>query len=195
MSTVKLTVNGKAISVPMMKHAAEYAYAGANGLEAIRLSYTDGAFAMYVILPENAARMQSFLAQLTPEAFNQLTSSLQTGKGTIELPRFTIKFGATLNTALRKLGMGIAFGDTADFAGIQKSRQLQISEVRHASFLRVDEEGTEAAAATSIGIRPLAMRIEPPPFHMVVDRPFFVAIRDERSGQILFTGRIDDPEQ
>ncbi len=121
--------------------------------------------------------------------------SLQTAHGTIELPRFTIKFGATLNTALRKLGMGIAFGDTADFAGIQKSRRLEISEVRHASFLRVDEEGTEAAAATSIGIRPLAMRVEPPPFHMIVDRPFFVAIRDERSGQILFTGRIDDPER
>ena len=187
--------NGKVLSVPMMKHTAEYAHAGANGLEAIRLPYTDGAFAMYVILPKDAGRMQSFIDQLTPEAFNQLTSSLQTGKGTIELPRFTIKFGATLNTALKKLGMGIAFGDTADFAGIQKSRQLQISEVRHASFLRVDEEGTEAAAATSIGIRPLAMRVEPPPFHMVVDRPFFVAIRDERSGQILFTGRIDDPER
>jgi serine protease inhibitor len=187
--------NGKVLSVPMMNHSAEYAYAGANGLEAIRLPYTDGAFAMYVILPKDAGRMQSFIDQLTPEVFTNLTMSLQTSHGTIELPRFTIKFGATLNTALRTLGMGIAFGDTADFAGIQKSRQLQISEVRHASFLRVDEEGTEAAAATSIGIRPLAMRVEPPPFHMVVDHPFFVAIRDERSGQILFTGRIDDPER
>jgi len=189
------SADGKVLAVPMMKHTAEYAYAGANGLEAIRLPYTDGSFAMYVVLPKDAARMQSFIDQLTPDVFTNLAMSLQTSHGTIELPRFTIKFGATLNTALKKLGMGIAFGDTADFAGIQKSRRLEISEVRHASFLRVDEEGTEAAAATSIGIRPLAMRVEPPPFHMIVDRPFFVAIRDERSGQILFTGRIDDPER
>jgi serpin B len=178
----------------MMKHSAEYAYAAANGLEAIRLPYTDGAFAMYVVLPENSDRIQSFLDQLTPDTFTNLTMSLQTTHGTIELPRFTIKFGATLNTALKKLGMGIAFGDTADFTGIQKSGRLQISQVRHASFLRIDEEGTEAAAATSIGIRPLAMRVEPPPFHMIVDRPFFVAIRDEHSGQILFAGRIDEPQ-
>jgi len=185
--------NGTVHSVPMMKHTAEYAYAGANGLEAIRLPYSGDAFAMYVVLPKDADRMQSFLDQLTPDTFSQLTMSLQSGRGTIELPRFTLKYAATLNTVLRKLGMGIVFGDSADFSGIQKSRQLQISEVRHATFLRVDEEGTEAAGATSIGIRPLAMRVEPPPFHMIVDRPFFVAIRDERNGQILFTGVIDNP--
>jgi serine protease inhibitor len=187
------SANGKVHEVPMMKHTAEYAHAAANDLEAIRLPYADGAFAMYIVLPKDADRMQSFLDQLTPDTFSHLTMSLQSGRGTIELPRFTLKYEATLNTVLRTLGMGIAFGDTADLSGIQKSRQLQISEVRHATFLSVDEEGTEAAAATSIGIRPLAMRVEPPPFHMVVDRPFFVAIRDERSGQILFTGRIDDP--
>ena len=89
--------------------------------------------------------------------------------------------------------MGIAFSSGANFRGINETKPLAISEVRRASFLRVDEEGTEAAAATSVGIRPLAMRVEPPPFHMVVDRPFFVAIRDERSGQILFTGIVSEP--
>jgi serpin B len=185
--------NGTLLSVPMMKHSAEYQHGSANGLEAIRLSYTDGSFAMYVVLPKDADRMHAFLDQLTPDTFTHLTMSMQSGRGTIELPRFTIKYGATLNTVLKKLGMAIAFGDTADFTGIQKSHQLQISEVRHATFLRVDEEGTEAAGATSIGIRPLAMRVEPPPFHMIVDHPFFVAIRDERNGQILFTGVIDNP--
>jgi serine protease inhibitor len=185
--------NGTVLSVPMMKHSAEYQYGSANGLEAIRLPYTDGSFAMYVVLPKDSDRMHSFLDQLTPDTFTHLTMSLQSGRGTIELPRFTIKFATTLNSVLKRLGMAIAFGDTADFTGIQKSHQLQISEVRHATFLRVDEEGTEAAGATSIGIRPLAMRVEPPPFHMIVDRPFFVAIRDERNGQILFTGIIDNP--
>lgn len=109
------------------------------------------------------------------------------------MPRFTITWSATLNDILTKLGMGIAFSGSANFDGIHKGQRLQISEVRHASFLKVDEEGTEAAAATIIGIRPTVARIEPPPFHMIVDRPFFVAIRDERSGQVLFTGVIGDP--
>jgi serpin B len=109
------------------------------------------------------------------------------------LPRFTIKYEASLNTILAKLGMGIAFSNGANFKGINETKPLAISEVRHASFLSVDEEGTEAAAATSVGIRALAMRVEPPPFHMVVDHPFFVAIRDESNGQILFTGTIAEP--
>jgi len=179
--------------VPMMKHSEKYAYASANGLEAIRLPYTDGTFAMYVVLPQDAARMQSFLQQLTPDAFTHLATSLQTRGGTIELPRFTIKYEASLNTILAKLGMGLAFSNGANFKGINETKPLQISEVRHASFLSIDEEGTEAAAATSVGIRTLAMRVEPPPFHMVVDHPFFVAIRDERNGQVLFTGTIAEP--
>ena len=179
--------------IPMMKHNAKYGYASANGLEAIRLPYTDGTFAMYVVLPQDAARMQSFLQQLTPDIFTNLVTSLQTREGTIELPRFTIKYEASLNTILAKLGMGIAFSNGANFKGINETKPLAISEVRHASFLSVDEEGTEAAAATSVGIRALAMRVEPPPFHMVVDHPFFVAIRDESNGQILFTGTIAEP--
>ena len=185
--------NAAARKVPMMKHSAEYRYADADGLEAIRLPYADGTFAMYLVLPQDAGRMQSFLEQLTPDSFATLTSSLQSRQGTIELPRFTIEYAATLNPILARLGMGVAFGSEANFRGINKTRPLQISEVRHASFLRVDEEGTEAAAATSIGIRATAIRIEPEPFHMVVDRPFFVVICDERSGQILFIGTIADP--
>jgi serine protease inhibitor len=186
--------NGAVLQVPMMKNSAEYAYGGANGLEAIRLPYADGTFAMYVVLPPDSNRMQSFLSQLTPDTFTALISSLHPQRGTIELPRFTITYDATLNAVLTKLGMGIAFGNNADFDGIRKSPRMQISEVRHASFLKVDEEGTEAAAATSVGMRAMAVRIEPQPFHMVVDHPFFLAIRDERNGQLLFTGTIAKPE-
>jgi serpin B len=90
--------------------------------------------------------------------------------------------------------MGIAFDAGADFSGIhQPPPRMQISEVRHASFLKVDEEGTEAAAATTTAVLALA-RPTTPPFRMVVDHPFFVAIRDERSGQILFMGVIAEPE-
>ncbi len=187
--------NGAALQVPMMKNSAEYGYyADGKGLEAIRLPYADGTFAMYVVLPKDSSGMQSFISQLTPDTFTALVSSLHPQRGTIELPRFTITYDATLNAVLTKLGMGIAFGNNANFDGICKTPRIQISEVRHASFLKVDEEGTEAAAATSVGMRAMAVRIEPQPFHMVVDHPFFLAIRDERNGQLLFTGTIAKPE-
>ena len=189
------TAAGSVRKLPMMAHAAEYAYAKAGETETIRLPYADRSFAMYVVLPRDADAMQGFLHDLTPDTFAGLLSSLQMGPGTIELPRFTIAYDATLNRMLGTLGMGIAFGSDANFNGIhQAPPPVQISEVRHASFLKVDEEGTEAAAVTSIGMRTMAMRVEPAPFHMIVDRPFFLAIRDEHSGQILFTGTIVDPQ-
>jgi serine protease inhibitor len=187
-------MNGPALQVPMMKNSAEYAYyADGKGMQAIRLPYADRTFAMYVVLPQDADQLQSFLSKLTPDTFTALVSSLHTQQGTIELPRFTIAYDAPLNAVLTKLGMGIAFGNNANFDGICKTPRIQISEVRHASFLKVDEEGTEAAAATSVGMRAMAVRIEPKPFHMVVDHPFFLAIRDERNGQLLFTGVIAKP--
>jgi serine protease inhibitor len=187
--------NGPAFQVPMMKNSDEYAYyADGKGMQAIRLPYADHTFAMYVVLPQDANQLQSFLNQLTPDSFTALVSSLHPQRGTIELPRFTITYDATLNAVLAKLGMGIAFGNNANFDGICQTPRIQISEVRHASFLKVDEEGTEAAAATSVGMRAMAARIEPQPFHMVVDHPFFLAIRDERNGQLLFTGTIAKPE-
>ena len=188
------TAKGVVHSLPMMQHAASYGYVKTGAIEAIRLPYADGSFAMYVVLPRDAASMQTFLRDLTPDSFDGLLSSLHDGPGTIELPRFTIEYHATLNRMLAKLGMGIAFGRSANFDGVHPAPPpIEISEVRHASFLKVDEEGTEAAAVTTIGMRATAARIEPPPFHMVVDRPFFLAIRDERGGQVLFTGTIADP--
>jgi serine protease inhibitor len=187
--------NGAVLQVPMMKNSAEYGYyADGKGLEAIRLPYADRTFAMYVVLPQDSSAMQSFIGRLTPDTFTALVSSLHTQQGTIELPRFTITYDTTLNAVLTKLGMGVAFGNNANFDGICRTPRIQISEIRHASFLKVDEEGTEAAAATSVGMRAMAARIEPPPFHMVVDHPFFLALRDERNGQLLFTGTIAKPE-
>lgn len=189
------TSAGDVRQVQMMQNSDQYAYENANGLEAIRLPYGDQSFAMYVVLARDAKTMQTFLTGLTPEYFDSLRTALSTRHGTIELPRFTIEYDTTLNTELAKLGMGEAFSDHANFDGIHQSPpQLAVSEVRHASFLKVDEEGTEAAAVTSIGMKALAVAPGPPPFHMVVDRPFWLGIRDEQTGQMLFTGVINAPE-
>lgn len=189
------TGNGTVRKVPMMTNSDEYSYAKGNGLEAIRLPYADGTFAMYVVLPQDADGLRALLQQLSPAGFSNLTASLHKARGIIELPRFTINYDATLNMTLKKLGMEVAFGENADFSGIHRPPpRMQISEVRHGSFLKVDEEGTEAAAVTSIGITAQAVRPSVPPFHMVVDHPFFVAIRDERNGQLLFTGVVAEPQ-
>jgi serpin B len=181
--------------VPMMSHSARYSYTNQNSLETIRLLYANGAFAMYLVLPKDEAAMRSFLERLTAERFSTYISSLESRSGTIDLPRFSITYREMLNKTLAKLGMGVAFENSADFSGIpQRPAQLRISEIRHASFLKVDEEGTEAAAATTTGIATISVRPVTQPFHMVVDHPFFVAIRDERSGQILFMGVIEQPE-
>lgn len=183
------------LKVPMMSHSARYSYTSQSGLEAIRLPYADGTFAMYVVLPKDEAAMRSFLQGLTAERFSAYISSLESRPGTIDLPRFTITYRENLNKILTKLGMAVAFEDSADFSGIrQRPPRLRISEIRHASFLKVDEEGTEAAAATTTGMALASARPVTQPFHMVVDHPFFAAIRDERNGQILFMGVIEEPK-
>ena len=112
------------------------------------------------------------------------------------LPRFKLAYDVTLNDPLTALGMGIAFdARRADFSGIMADGQpsVNIDEVKHKTFVEVNEEGTEAAAVTSIGVLRTTMMPQRS-FSMVVDRPFFCAIRDNQTGALLFMGAIIDPE-
>ncbi len=180
--------------VSMMTHAAEYSYAKTGMMESIRLPYADGSFATYIFLPRDADAMKSFLERLTAERLSKQIESLAGLPGTIELPRFSLNYHTSLNVTLAKLGMGIAFNRQADFSGIsQRAAELRINDVEHASFLKVDEEGTEAAAATSTMVAPASIP-SIRPFYMVVDHPFFMAIRDDRNGQLLFMGLINEPQ-
>jgi serpin B len=106
------------------------------------------------------------------------------------LPKFTMEYESSLKDVLGALGMGIAFEPgLADLSGIGgQPGDLYIDQVKHKTFLEINEEGTEAAAATSVGIRTVSL---PPSFR--VDRPFFFVIREALSGSILFMGRIMDP--
>lgn len=106
----------------------------------------------------------------------------------MEVPRFTARYGASLVSALQALGIRQAFSERADFSGIAAGPQLTISSVNHAAYVRVDEHGTTAAAATSVGIAITAMR--EPQKTFVVNRPFIFALRDERVGSLLFLGMV-----
>jgi serpin B len=185
---------GKSTSVEMMSHSDRYAYASNGGTQMIKLPYADGSFAMYVILPKDSTALDTLVRGLTASSFDLLTGSLITQKGTIELPRFQISYGTKLNRALAKLGMGIAFTRAADFDNMHvPPPPIAIGEVDHVTYLQVNEAGTKAAAVTTIGMHATAIQVEPPPFTMVVDHPFLLAIRDERSQQLLFLGTIANP--
>ncbi len=182
-------------SVKMMNNAAKYDYAEGNGLQTIRLPYADGSFAMYVVLPKDAATLDAFVKNASAASFETLRTSLVERKGSIGLPRFHIAFNRKINGDLARLGMSQAFQHDADFGGIHPAPPvIAIGDVHHASYLNVDENGTQAAAVTTVGMKMLSIRVEQPPFTMVVDRPFVVAIRDETSGQLLFLGTIVHPE-
>ena len=185
----------RSVMVPMMAQRGEYRYLETDSFQAIRLPYGNNQFAMYVFLPRESTGLPDFLRSLNEQHWNQWLSMLIPRKGQIVLPRFESTYGRKLNDSLTAMGMGVAFGPDADFSRIYPPpRWLRINDVEHKTYLKVDEQGTEAAAATTVGIVAKLVRAAPP-FEMVADHPFFCAIVEERSGAMLFAGVVTNPTQ
>jgi serpin B len=178
---------------PMMSQTGDYKYYETEQFQAVSLPYgQDGKVSLYIFLPKQNSNLKAFAENLNAENWDKWMSQFSHRQGSIKLPRFQTDYEITLNDALKALGMGEAFTQQANFAAMGEN--LAISQVRHKTFVEVNEEGTEASAATSVVIAPAASVIEPqPPFKMIVDRPFFTAIRDNQTGSILFMGAINDP--
>ena len=177
--------NGTQKRVQMMRREGEYAYFRGENFEATSLPYGDGRLGMYIFLPNPNSNLNKFLRNLNAENWEDWISQLQDRRQTMMLPRFKLEYEVRLNDTLEALGMGIAFGGGADFSGMGPN--LFISEVRHKTFVEVNEEGTEAAAVTAVaGVKSL-----PPAFR--VDRPFFFAIYDAETETILFMGTVTEP--
>jgi serpin B len=184
--------NGNSIEVPVMhREGARIRHGSGEGFEVGELPYGRGAYAMTIVLPAEGQDIDAFVARLTPERWAEITATLQDATIDVALPKFRLEYERELNDALKALGMTPAFApDRADFSRMAKSapRKLYISAVKQKSYVDVDEQGTEAAAATSVGIRVTSLA---PSFR--VDRPFVVAIRERLSGTILFLGKVTDP--
>ena len=181
---------GSPLTVPMMRRTADLAYLRADGYQAVLLPYQDGSLAMAIVLPDGplptlAPRLAGGLGPLLAGAARQRVA--------LSLPKFRQRGGFGLIPVLRQLGIEDAFTEAADFSGITAQERLFISAVVHQAYIDVDEQGTEAAAATAIGMRPMAMRQEPDPIRMVVDRPFLFAIIDTATGLPLFLGQVTRP--
>jgi serine protease inhibitor len=182
-------------NLPMMEMSKKFIYRKGSGYQAVRLPYMGGDLAMYVFLPDTNSSPAKLLQIMNGDKWRRVTMpGFSERDGLVVLPKFKLENTFELNQPLATLGMKTAFDKKkADFSGMF-SEPHYISEVRQKAFIEVNEEGTEAAAVTAIDM-PVASGTEPippPPFEMIVDRPFLFAIVDARSEMILFMGLVND---
>ena len=179
---------------PMMAQGGEYRYYETSRFQAVRLPYgSNRRVSLYVFLPRASSSLAELQKTLTAENWEQWMAQFRQRQGSIQVPRFKLEYDVDLKSALSQLGMAEAFSSRANFSGLSLV-PTKIDEVKHKTFVEVNEAGTEAAAVTSIGIRATSARPMEEPFQMVVDRPFFCAIRDDQTGTILFMGAISNPK-
>jgi serine protease inhibitor len=192
---------GSVKQVPRMVQSGRFDYFETPQIQALRLSFGEGDLVMEILLPAKSSSLGALEAELTPEHWTGWQEQYAPRSGSIELPRFELKSNYRLNEPLQALGMTRAFhADGAQLTGMFSSAPGQtvagsffISSVLQSTYWKVDEEGAEAAAATTTGVRATAVARPEQPFRMIVDRPFFCAIEDRRSGALLFVGAIYDP--
>ena len=176
-------------SVKMMHLDKEVPYLSTEDFQAVDLTYGDGLFGMTVILPEDGRDIDAVAAELTEASWSTWMAGLNKREIMVGLPRFELEYDSLLNDVLVALGMQDAFSGAADFSGIDGLTDLFISKVKHKTFVKVDEEGTEAAAATSVEVNLAAAPLDT----MIIDRPFLFVIHDWHSQALLFMGKIVDP--
>ncbi|MFN0147984.1 MAG: serpin family protein [Dehalococcoidia bacterium] len=185
------TRTGTSVEVPMMRQQASFAYGRVGGVEAVELPYADGRASMVVLLPP-AGGFDAFEAGLDGAGVRALLSSLKPATVNLALPKFEFTAEFSLKEALEALGMKAAFEpERSDFSGMDGTRELFVSGVFHKAFVRVDEKGTEAAAATAVVLTGTSAPLDV--VQLTVDRPFVFLIRDTRTGAILFAGRVTNP--
>jgi serine protease inhibitor len=184
--------NGRRARASMMAKPVQAPCLAGPGFRAARLPYGDGRIGMVLLLPDEGTSLASFQAGLTAERWQEWLAGFQEMPAFIMLPRFKLETKILLNSALAKLGMAVAFDDRrADFGQmcpISSPGEVYIARVLHKTVVEVNEEGTEAAASTLVEMRLRAA--PPPPFNLIIDRPFLLAIDDQVSGAILFVGPV-----
>jgi len=179
--------------VPMMRASGKYQYQEANGCQAVRLPYKGGRLGMYVLLPDAKSTAEKLLAGLNAEVWQEkLLRQLRSREGKLVLPKFRLEYEAELKPPLQAMGMKRPFSKAADFSAMA-AQPLYLSAVKHKSFVEVNEEGTEAAAATVAEMKVTSVAPPTQPFEMVVDRPFLFVIADNATREILFVGVVYEP--
>ncbi len=180
------------VQAPLMSLSADFKYAEPQGLQLLDMPYAAGDLSMVVLLPRQIDGLKTVAGALNASTLNNWLSQARQEKVNVFLPRFKLTAQFTLGDVLEQMGMKDPFSRTADFSGMDGARDLFISAVVHKAFVDVNEEGTEAAAATGTVMRTLAVRPRATPTFRG-DHPFIFLIRDTHSGSILFVGQVSDP--
>lgn len=191
-------LNGSTVPCRMMNQEADLLYYETETFQAVDLPYGGELFSMTIILPRPGIPIDTVVTALNPEQWGAWIGHLDTAGVHVELPRFKLSYDLLMNDVLKALGMEIAFSTSqADFGRMlaadgSSPGVLFIDKVKHKTFVQVDEEGTEAAAVTSVEIG--FTSVDPgAPIHMRIDRPFVFVIRERTSGTLLFMGKIVEP--
>lgn len=179
--------DGSTVTVPMMSRMDEYMMADFGTFSAVRLPYgKEGRFGMVILLPDRGSTLADLTAGVNSRSWYGLLAKLHPSRAYVTLPRFKVEDEWNLVRPLKALGIGSAFADASGFRKMMEGPAV-IGEAIHKVFMEVNEEGTEAAAATAV----MMSRSIPPSIE--VDRPFALAIHDEETGSILFLGQVMDP--
>jgi len=183
--------DGNTKKVPMMNIHEHFDYARGDDYGMIRLPYGQEKFAMYIVLPDDGVSIDSIIEGIDGQKWDQMIGSLSDSDVILSMPKYKMEYGVKLlNDVLTEMGMGIAFGPEADFSNI--SEGIFISKVMHKAIIEVNEKGSEAAAATVVEMAESAMPVEEI-VEFKVNRPFIFTISDDRTGAILFMGKVMDP--
>ena len=184
-------LDGSKKKYDMMVQTGDYFFMKNERLQMIKLDYGDGLFSMILLLPEPSVKIDELVAGMNETKMSQWIGQMKKVHGSITLPRFKIEYDKSLKNTLQQMGMRTSFTKRANFTGINSLGKIKISEVKHKTFIEVNEEGTEAAAATSVRMMFMSAR---PVFRMFVNRPFVFAIQENGSGALLFLGKIVKPK-
>jgi serpin B len=182
------------VRVPMMNQTATLGYGEDGDVQVLEMPYEDRGLAMVIVLPRRADGLAEVEKTLTAERWAGWVGRLREQKVEVFLPKFKLTSAFSLKDALEGLGMRLAFGGGADFGGMDGGREpLYLSAVLHQAFVDVNEEGTEAAAATGAAVAALAAPLPAATPVFRADHPFLFAVRDVRTGTLLFLGRLAQP--
>lgn len=184
---------GASVSVPMMHREGRYGYLEDGAVQVLEMPYQGNRLAMVVLLPARKDGLAQLEAGISAEQLERWTAGAMYRRVDVTLPRFKMQTSFSLNEALAQLGMKNAFSNAADFSGINASRNLYLSAVVHEAVIEVNEEGTEAAAATG-GVINITSAETSRPAVFRADHPFFYLIRDRQTKCIVFAGRVANPK-
>ncbi len=182
---------GTVVKVNMMSQTDTFAYAQDNYAKYLDMPYGNKAFSMTIILPNEEKTTADVLNFLTPANWNNALLAMTKGEVMVKIPRFKVENKFKLNSVLKSMGINLAFLDLADFSKMSV-KPLMISEVLHKTYVVVNEEGTEAAAVTSVGMMTTSMPVVK---EFIVNKPFLYVIREKSTGVILFIGKMGNVDK